>query len=102
MRKFTLLLVLGIAAFSAWVYWSYRSIPGEIAKISARLPSEEELNRMSPDELNGIKLNLTMGCGRTAELQANPIARMLRGDEIKALGERCQLIKARLASVEGP
>jgi hypothetical protein len=41
------------------------------------------------------------GCGRTAELQANPIARMLRGDEIKALGERCELIKARLASVEG-
>jgi hypothetical protein len=41
-------------------------------------------------------------CARVASLEANPLARLLRGDEIKAHAERCELIKARQDSLGGP
>ena len=42
--------------------WSY--LTTEISRaIEARLPSEEQLNAMSPDELAGIKSKLTTAAG---------------------------------------
>ena len=104
MRKWGLAVALAlvIIAVGAWFDWTYHAIQTEVAEIGQRLPSEEELNGMTPDELSGIKLNLAMGCGRVAELKANPIARLVRGARIKELSDRCDLIKARLAALEGP
>jgi len=41
-------------------------------------------------------------CDRVASLQANPLARLLRGDEIKSLAEHCDLIKSREDALQGP
>ncbi len=102
MKRAGIVLALLIIAAGAWVDWTYHSIRTEISEIGVRLPSEEQLNAMSPDELSNIKLDLANGCGRVGALKSNPIARLFRGDELKTLGDRCDLIKARLASVEGP
>jgi hypothetical protein len=41
-------------------------------------------------------------CGRLPSLQWNPMARLLRGDEIKALAEHCDMLKARQDAMQGP
>jgi hypothetical protein len=102
MKKIGLPLALVVLLAGLFVAWSYLTTQNNVGAIDARLPSEERLNAMSPDELAAIKSNLSSDCSRVASLAKNPIARYLRGDEIKSLGDRCDLIKARLASVEGP
>ncbi len=102
MKRAGILLALLIIAVGAWIDWTYHAIRTEISEIGVGLPSEEQLNAMSPDQLAGIKSNLATGCGRVAELTSNPIARLFRGDALKTLSDRCDLIKARLGSVEGP
>ena len=102
MKRAGIVLALLIIAIGAWADWTYHGIRTEISEIGAGLPSEEQLNAMSPDELAGIKSNLTSSCGRVGELKSNLIARFFRGNQFKTLSDRCDLIKARLASVEGP
>jgi hypothetical protein len=102
MKRVGVVLALLIIAVGAWVDWTYHSIRTEISEMGSALPSEEQLNAMSPDDLARIKLDLANGCDRVGELKSNPIARLFRGDELKTLGDRCDLITARLASVEGP
>jgi hypothetical protein len=41
-------------------------------------------------------------CNRVASLGANPLARLLRGDEIKVLADHCELIKSRQDALQGP
>lgn len=78
------------------------SAPGQGTHIASRLPSEESLDTMSLEQsTEQIKLAM-ITCARVASLEANPLARLLRGDEIKALAERCELIKARQDSLGGP
>jgi hypothetical protein len=78
------------------------SAPGQGTDIASRLTSEENLDTMSLEQsTEQIKLAM-ITCARVASLEANPLARLLRGDEIKALAERCELIKARQDSLGGP
>jgi len=102
MKRAGIFLALLIIAVGAWVDWTYHAIRTEISEIGAGLPSEEQLNSMSPDKFAGIKSNLTTSCDRVEELKSSLVARLFRGDQLKTLNDRCNLIKARLASVEGP
>ncbi len=102
MKKIGLPLALLVLLAGLFIAWSYLTTQNNVGAIEARLPSEEQLNAMPPDQLAAIKPNLSSDCSMVETLAKNPIARYLRGDDIKSLGERCDLIKARLGSVEGP
>ena len=102
MRKIGLPLAVVVLLVGLFIAWSYLTTENNVGAIEARLPSEEQLNAMSPEELAALKSKLASTCDRVAGLAKDPISRYLRGDAIKALGDRCDLIKARLASVEGP
>jgi hypothetical protein len=104
MKKWGLALALAlvIIAIGAWFDWTYHAIQTETAELQSSLPSEEGLDKM-PLEQSTEQLKLAaVACGRVTSLQGNPLARLLRGDEIKALAERCELIKARQDSPGGP
>ena len=102
MKRIGLPLAIVVLLAVLFVAWSYLTTENNIGAIEARLPSEEQLNAMSPDDLAAIKFKLTSSCSRVAGMTKNPIARYLRGDAILSLIVRCDLIKARLGSVEGP
>ena len=102
MKRISLPLALVVLLVGLFIAWSYLTTVNNVAALDARLPSEQQLNAMSPDQLAAIKPKLSSNCDRVAGLVKNPISRYLRGDAIKALSDRCDLIKARLASVEGP
>ena len=102
MKRFGLILILIIAAFGAWAVWTYATTEDTVREIAARRPAEDALNGM-PLEQTVETLKLAMNeCGRVARLEANPLARLLRGDEIKSLAEHCELIKARQDALDGP
>ena len=102
MRKLGLILALAVVGLAAWAVWSYATTEDKVRDIASHLPSEESLNAM-PLEETVEQLELAMiQCDRVASLQANPIARLLRGDEIKSLAEHCELIAGRQDSLEGP
>ena len=102
MKRLGLILALAVVALAAWAVWSYTTTEGKVRDIASRLPSEESLNAM-PLEQTVEQLKLAMiQCNRVASLQANPISRLLRGDEIKSLADHCELIKGRQDSLEGP
>lgn len=102
MKRLGLILALAVVALVAWAVWSYATTEDKVRDIASRLPSEESLNAM-PLEQTVEQLKLAMiQCDRVASLQANPIARLLRGDEIKSLADHCELIKARQDALEGP
>jgi hypothetical protein len=102
MKKIGLPLALVVLLAGLFIAWIYLTTLNNVGAIAGRLPSEEQLNAMSPDQLAGIKARLTMDCERVFALAKNPISRYFRGDAIKVLADRCDLIKARLASAEGP
>jgi hypothetical protein len=102
MKKLGLPLALVVLLVGLFIAWSYLTTVNNVGALDARLPSEEKLNGMSPDQLAAIKRRLSSDCERVAGLAKNPISRYLRANAIKSLGERCDLIKARLASTEGP
>jgi hypothetical protein len=90
MERIGRLLILIIAAIGAWGGWTSATTEGTVRDIASRLPAEEALKLASIE------------CGRMARLEANPLARLLRGDEIKSLAEHCELIKARQDALDGP
>ncbi len=105
MKRLGLILVVVVIAMGGWLAWTYYQTDHAVREIASHLPSEEELDRMTPEEIAGslqLQLSLAMGCGSTAELQGSEMARMMKGAEIAALSDRCDLIKARLGSLEGP
>jgi len=100
MKRLGLILALIVAGLAAWAGWTYATTEGSLRDIASRLPSEEALDSM-PLEQTGEALKLAMiQCGRVASLQANPLARLLRGD--KSLAEHCDLIKSRQDALQGP
>ena len=102
MRIFGLILALIVVALAAWAGWTYATTEGSLRDIASRLPSEEALDSMPLDQ-TGEALKLAMiQRDRVASLQANPLARLLRGDEIKSLAEHCDLIKSRQDALQGP
>jgi hypothetical protein len=102
MKKVGLPLALVVLLVGLFIAWSYLTTVNNVGALDAQLPSEEKLNGMSPDQLAAIKSRLLSDCERVAGLVGNPISRYLRGNAIKSLSDRCDLIKARLASTEGP
>ncbi len=102
MKKLGLPLALVVLLAGLFIAWCYLTTVNNVGAIEARLPSEEQLNAMSPDGLAAVKAKLTRDCGRVSGLAKNPISRYFRADAIRALSDRCDLIKARLSSIEGP
>jgi hypothetical protein len=81
-------VLLAAAGLGAYYYW----VGQQLDDISARLVTEAQLEH--PDEPNttsGIRL-APIQCARVYDLRANPIARRLRGTEIRALWQRCEKI----------
>jgi hypothetical protein len=96
------LLILVLAGLSVWAGWTYRTTETRVRDIDSRLPSEQALDAMSlEDSVEALKLAMIQ-CNRVASLQANPLARLLRGDEIKSLAQHCELIKSRQDTLQGP
>ena len=46
MKRFTLILILIIAAFGAWAVWTYATTEDTVREIAARRPAEDALNGM--------------------------------------------------------
>ena len=88
-----------VIAMLAWGY--YRA--DDVAKaISDHLPSQERLDAMSHEETE-VALKIAMSaCTRLQSLQWNPLARLMRGDEIAMLAEHCELLEARQQALSGP
>jgi hypothetical protein len=96
------LLILVLAGLAVWAGWTYRTTESRVRDIDSRLPSEQALDAMSlEDSAEALKLAMVQ-CNRVASLKANPLARLLRGDEIKSLAEHCELIKSRQDALQGP
>jgi hypothetical protein len=101
MRTFGLILAV-IAGLAVWAGWTYTTTEGRVRDIASRLPAEEALDKMPLEQtVEALKLAMIQ-CDRVASLQANPLARLLRGDEIKSLAEHCELIKSRQDALQGP
>jgi hypothetical protein len=99
-RWLGLMLALIIIAVAAWFDWTYRAVRSEVTDLHASLPAVEDLSR--PDE-SAEKLKLAdLNCKRVDKLQASPVARLVKGAEVKALADQCDLIRAQLKSQEGP
>ena len=102
MKGWGFVLAALLIAAGGWVIMTYRSVPGEVAGIQARLPSEEALNAMPLDQTVEALKRAMADCQRVRSLSSNPLARYLRGDEIKSLSDHCDLIKSRQDALSGP
>jgi len=102
MKRTGLILALIVVGLAAWAGWTYATTEGKVRDIASRLPAEQALNSMPLEQtVEALKLAMIQ-CDRVASLQANPLARLLRGDEIKSLAEHCELIKSRQDALQGP
>jgi hypothetical protein len=102
MKKLGLPVALVVLLVGLFIAWTYLTTVNNVGALDRRLPSEEQLNDMAPNQLAAIKPRLSSDCERVAGLAKNPMSRYLRGNAIKDLSDRCDLIKARFASTEGP
>jgi hypothetical protein len=83
MKRFRLILILIVAAVGARAAWTYATTEGTVREIASQLPAEDALNGM-PLGQTAEALRLAMiECGRVRRLEASPLARLLRGDEIR-------------------
>lgn len=91
--RIAIVAVIAAAILGAGILWLYSAWVGhELDDIRSQLVTEAQLER--PDEADtasGIKL-APIQCARIYDLRANPIARRLRGDEIRRLWRRCEKI----------
>lgn len=82
------LIAAAAVGLGACYYW----VGQELDDIRARLVTEEQLeDPESAETASGIKL-APIQCTRVYDLRANPIARRLRGDEIRSLWRHCERI----------
>ena len=83
-----LLAAAALAGLSTYYYW----VGQELDDIRSRLVTEDQLaNPDEPVTTSGIRL-APIQCTRVYDLRANPIARRLRGDEIRGLWAYCEKI----------
>jgi len=77
--------LVGLGAYYCWV-------GRQLDDIRSHLVTEAQLeHRDEPETTSGIKL-APIQCARVYDLRANPIARRLRGDEIRGLWAHCEKI----------
>jgi hypothetical protein len=82
------LVAVGGFALGYYYYW----VGKELEDITSLLVTEEQLaHPEDPATTSGIKL-APIQCARVYDLRANPVARRLRGNEIRALWARCEKI----------
>ncbi|MGH6734787.1 MAG: hypothetical protein ACRECX_01710 [Methyloceanibacter sp.] len=87
-----------VAAIGLGVF--YHRVGQELEDIRARLVTEAQLEHPDePETASGIKL-APIHCVRVYDLRADPIARRLRGDEIRALWARCEKIADMAAGLD--
>jgi len=91
--RIVIAVVIAAAILGAGVLWLYSAWVGhELDDIRSQLVTEAQLERSDEaDTASGIKL-APIQCARIFDLRANPIARRLRGDEIRRLWRRCEKI----------
>ncbi len=102
MKWFGLVLAIVIVAIGAWFDWTYHAIRTEVADLGSRLPSEEALDRLPPEQTAETLKAAESDCLEVDQLAASLVARMVRGKKVAKLAERCALIRARKGSLEGP
>jgi hypothetical protein len=92
MKALVVVVLLLAAATAAGLGVYYYRVGLELDDIRARLITPEQLEEPDQAETaSGIKL-APIQCARVYDLRANPIARRLRGDEIRALWAHCERI----------
>jgi hypothetical protein len=80
--------ILGLGGLDLYYVWVGR----ELDDIRSRLVTAAQLEHPSePAVTSGIRL-APIQCARVYDLRANPIARRLRGDEIRGLWAHCERI----------
>ncbi|MGH6866326.1 MAG: hypothetical protein ACREDO_09205 [Methyloceanibacter sp.] len=85
-------LAAAVVASGLGIYFYDRWVGNEIADIRSRLVTEAQLAEPNdPDTTSGIKL-APIQCERVYDLRANPIARVLRRAELRAVWRHCERI----------
>jgi len=92
MKALVAVVLLLAAATAAGLGVYYYRVGLELDDIRTRLVTPEQLEEPHQSETaSGIKL-APIQCARVYDLRANPIARRLRGDEIRALWAHCERV----------
>ena len=92
MKAVIALVLLLAAACAAGLGVYYYRVGLELHDIRARLVTAEQLEDPdAPETKSGIE-TAPGPCARVYDLRANPIARRLRGDEIRSLWAHCEKI----------
>jgi hypothetical protein len=100
MKRLGLILALIIVAIGAWLDWTYRAIRTDVVDLRASLPSVEDLSKGTPDA-EKVKRSVE-DCRRVDRLKASFVARYVRGPEVEALAEQCELIRSQAQALGGP
>ena len=102
MKSLWFVIAMLMVATVSWLAWVYYRADDVAKAISHHLPSQERLDAMS-HEKTVVALKIAMSaCTRLQSLQWNPLARLMRGDEIAMLAEHCELLEARQQAISGP
>jgi hypothetical protein len=102
MKSLWFVIAMLVVATAAWLAWGYFRADDVAKDIADRLPSQEQLDAMSHEETQAaLKIAMSV-CARLPSLQWNPLARLMRGDEIAMLAEHCELLEARQQALSGP
>lgn len=77
--------LIGLGTYYAWV-------GGELDDIEGRLVTEAQLQAPDDPATAAAIAAAPAQCARVYDLRADPVARRLRGDEIRALWAKCEKI----------
>lgn len=93
-----LLAAAALIGLGYYYYW----VGQELDDIRGRLVTEAQLAQPDdPATTSGIRL-APIQCARVYDLRANPIARRLRGDEIRGMWAHCEKIADTASGLNGP
>ena len=101
MKSLWFVIAMLLVATVSWLAWGYCRADDVAKAISDHLPSQERLDAMSHEETEGRAQNRDVGLHASAEPAMNPLARLMRGDEIAMLAEHCELLEARQQALSG-
>jgi hypothetical protein len=91
MIRWGLILAAVIIVAGAWFDWTYHAVRMELGELKSSIPSQDDLNRDDTGErLKAAKA----ACERLDSVQSSVIAKLFKGEQVKALAERCDEIKS--------